>query len=119
MTTPNLLPAETDLRGRCDMAFRMDERYLDFLSEGSVGAPVHCHDPVSGIYSIFARAELKKYDDSSSVEAARHQWAVAAYPELLSCVQISSITPTGLSRALYIISGIMDISSALRMSRFR
>lgn len=88
MTTPNLLPAETDLRGRCDMAFGMDERCLDFLSEGNVGTPVPCHDPAAGVCAIFGRAELKKSDDSSSVEAARHQWAVGAYQELLSRVRL-------------------------------
>ena len=87
--TPNLLLAETDLRGRCDMAFGIDERCLQFLSEGNVGGPVPCHDPVAGVCSIFGRAEVKKLDDSNSVEAARHQWASSAYLELLSRVKLA------------------------------
>ena len=89
LNTPNVLPAETDLRGRCDMAFGIDERCLQFLSEGNVGGPVPCHDPVAGVCSIFGRAELKKSDDSISVEAARHQWASGAYLELLSRAKLA------------------------------
>ena len=87
--TPNLLPAETDLRGRCDMAFGIDERCLQCLSEENIGGPVPCHDPVAGVCSIFGRAELKKLDDSISVEAARYQWASSAYLELLSRAKLA------------------------------
>lgn len=86
--TPNLLPAPTDLRGRCDMAIGINHMCLHYKVR-NVGSYLPCYDPSTGVCCIWLRAEFKKADNENCVKAATHQWAVGAYLELQSRVRLA------------------------------
>lgn len=83
--TPNLPPAEKDLRGRCDVVFGMHHQHLP-LRLSTEDFP--CHDPSAQICSIWLRVEFKKGDEQQSIKTARHQWAVGAFLDLQSRVRM-------------------------------
>lgn len=90
--TPNLLPAETDLRGRCDMAFGIDESCSDSLLNKDINSYLPCYNPSAGVCAIWLRAEFKKTNDQGLIKAARHQWAVGAFLELQYRVRLARDT---------------------------
>lgn len=63
---------------------------LGFCLTGDIDAPVSCHNPVAGVFSMFGRAEYKKLYDPNSVNAAKHQWAVGACLELQSHAKLAN-----------------------------
>ena len=85
--TPNLLPAATDLRGRCDMVFGVNPMCLDDDLRSVTYLP--CYDPSAGICCIWLRAEFKKKAEPMYIKAALHQWAAGAYLELSSRVRLA------------------------------
>lgn len=91
--TPSLLPAETDIRGRCDMVFGISEMCLKNMT-GSAAAFVPCHDSSAGICCIWLRVEFKKTVDPHSVKAATHQWAVGAYISLQARLRLAPKDPS-------------------------
>lgn len=86
--TPNLLPAETDLRGRCDIVFGIYENCME--SHGrDLETFLPCYDPSAGVCAIWLRVEFKKTNELRLIQAARHQWAVGAYLELQARVRLA------------------------------
>ncbi len=93
--TPNRLPAPTDLRGRCDVAFGVDEKCLEFLAQGDNRISVSCYDSSAGVASIWGRAEFKNKRDAALVRAATHQWAAGAFLELQARVRLARSKDSG------------------------
>ena len=93
--TPNLLPAPTDLRGRCDVAFGIDEKCLEFTAQGDNRISISCYDSSAGVASIWGRAEFKKKYDAALVRATTHQWAAGAFLELQARVRLARSKDSG------------------------
>ena len=85
-STPQTVPAEKDLRGRCDIVFGLTDQCMDEeISGAEIDIP--CYHRASNICSVFLRAELKKSTDD--YPAAVHQFAIAAYLTLLHRVRMA------------------------------
>ena len=77
--TPQSMPAEIDLRGRCDIVFGLTEECMkQNIRETELRVPLYYRS--SGIFGIFLRVELKRLQGDH--RTAVHQFAIAAYLEL-------------------------------------